>query len=112
LFATSARFLLAAEGTPFANAFSLPESSIKEASKLLQDIPQIREYFAHAAYIQNALGDRLIKTNLRKIRFIELPDEIAPLVVEIVPFNQRQLNIVRMYRVKEQEPPAGPGLSL
>jgi hypothetical protein len=100
-FASSGPFALAAECSSEQSILKLPpdaEVSIREASKLLQNIRQIREYFAHPAYIQKTLISRLDRISLRNITFVKIPDEIDPVVIEMHPFDDEQVNIVKEYR--------------
>src|SRR5271163_1769330 len=98
LLPSSAPFSLAAECISMHSILILPpdlDSSIADAGKLLQGIRRIRQYFSHSAFIQDMLIKQLDKRSLQNISFVQLPEDVVPHAIEMLPFDSQQLHIIK-----------------
>jgi hypothetical protein len=99
--AASATFTLAADRLDIEFISKLApddETSISEASKILDDLPRARRYFGGARYIQEILLTRLDVNSRKKINFLTFPDCIQVHAIEPRAFNAAQLDIIKRYR--------------
>jgi hypothetical protein len=99
--APSSPFAYSAQRHNIDSIFYMPpdeSGTIGTATKLLKDEKKLTRYFESAHYIQDVLLDRLDPVSRERYEFLRFPDSIASVPFQPLPFEERQLDLIRDYR--------------
>ena len=104
-FAPISPFVIAAEKLNMTRIFNLPpdgEASYQDATALLQNDEELRNYFGVSRYVQEKILS-VIRAQIHKpIDFITFPRSIEPRTFEFEPLGSEQLQLLATYRAPKQ----------
>ena len=104
-FAPISPFVIAAKTLNMTKMFNLPpdgETSLQDATKLLQNDGKLRDYFGVSRYVQEKLLSVIGKQIHKRIDFITFPRSIESLALEFEPLGSEELQLLAKYRAPKQ----------